>query len=60
MGVGRLVKLMSWVPALFGLTDWRKGKGGGLSTILRSGLKCGGLESKFGQGPRPHDRSGMG
>ena len=24
------------------------GKGGGLSTILRPSLKCGGLESKFG------------
>ena len=35
-------------------------KGGGLSTILRLGLKCGGLESKFGQGPRPLDRSGIG
>ena len=33
-------------------------KGGGLS-ILRPGLKCGGLESKFGRGPRPLDRSGM-
>ena len=31
-------------------TDWLEaGKGGGLSTILRPGLKCGGLESKFGQ-----------
>ena len=29
------------------------GKGGGLSTILRLGLKCGGLESKFGWGPDP-------
>ena len=36
------------------------GKGGGLSTTLRPGLKGGGLESKFGQGPGPHDRSGMG
>ena len=35
-------------------TDWLEaGKGGGLSTILRPGLKCGGLESKFGRGPRP-------
>ena len=33
-------------------TDWLEaGKGGGLSTTLRPGLKCGGLESKFGQGP---------
>ena len=36
------------------------GKGGGLSTILRPGLKCGDLETKFGRGPGPHDRSGMG
>ena len=35
-------------------------KGGGLSTILRPGLKCGGLEFKFGWGPRPLDRCGMG
>ena len=35
-------------------------KGGGLSTILRPGLKCGGLESKFEQEPRPYDRSGVG
>ena len=42
-------------------TDWLEvGKGGGLSTILRPGLKCGGLESKFGRGPGPLDRSGMG
>ena len=36
------------------------GKGGGLSTILRPGLKCGGLESKFGWGPGLRDNSGMG
>ena len=35
-------------------------KGGGLSTMLRPGLNCGGMESKFGRGPRPRDRSGMG
>ena len=40
MGVGRLVTLLSWVLALFGPIDWR-GKGGGLSTILRPGLRCG-------------------
>ena len=32
------------------------GKGGGQSTMLKPGLKCGGLESKFGRGPRPCDR----
>jgi hypothetical protein len=36
------------------------GIGGGLSTTLRSGLKCGGLESKFGWGPGTLDRSGTG
>ena len=30
------------------------------NTILRLGLKCGGLESKFGWGPGPRGRSGMG
>ena len=55
-----LVTLLSWVPVLSGQTNWRRGKGGGLSTILRSDLKSGGLESKFGRGPIPHDRSGMG
>ena len=29
------------------------GDGGGLSTTLSLGLRTGGLESKFGQGPRP-------
>ena len=32
------------------------GKGGGLSTILRLGLKCGGLESKFGRDLDPVTR----
>ena len=36
------------------------GDGGGLSTILSPGLRCGGLESKFGQGPRPRDKRVMG
>ena len=36
------------------------GKGGGLSTRLRPGLKCGGLESKFGRGSGPLDRSEVG
>ena len=34
--------------------------GGGLSTTLSLGLSCGGLESKFGRGPRPLDRRVMG
>ena len=36
------------------------GDGGGLSTTLSSGLKSWGLESKFGQGPRPCDRRVVG
>ena len=31
------------------------GDGGGLSTTLSPGLRCGGLESKFGRRPRPLD-----
>ena len=34
--------------------------GGGLSTTLSLGLKYGGLESKFGQGPGPLDRRVVG
>ena len=59
MGVGRLVALLSWVPALSGPTDWGR-DGGGLSTTLSLGLRCGGLESKFGHGPRPLDRRVVG
>ena len=36
------------------------GDGGGLSTTLRPGLRSRGLESKFGQGPRPCDRRVVG
>ena len=42
-------------------TNWLEaGKYGGLSTMLRPGLKCGGLESKLRRGAGPCDRSGMG
>ena len=34
--------------------------GGGLSTALSPGLRSGGSESKFGRGPRPHDRRVVG
>ena len=60
MGAERLVTLLSWVPALFGPTDWEAGKGESLSTILRLGLKYGGLESKFGWGSGPPDRRVVG
>ena len=36
------------------------GDGGGPCTALSLELRSGGLESKFGQGPRPHDRRVMG
>ena len=36
------------------------GDGGGLSTTLSPGLRSGGLESKFGQGPGPRDRRVVG
>jgi hypothetical protein len=43
MGAGRLVTLLSWVPALFGPTVMGGLLGGGLSTALRPGLRCWGL-----------------
>jgi hypothetical protein len=58
-----------WLEACYSLvmgsgsfrTDWLEaGIGGGLSTTLRPGLKCGSLESKFGRGPGTRDKSGMG
>ena len=58
MGVVRLITLLSWVSALSGLTFMGWVLGVGLSTILRSGPYDGGLEFKFGRGPRPLDRSG--
>ena len=36
------------------------GDGGGLSTALSPRLRSEGLESKFGRGPRPHDRRVVG
>ena len=36
------------------------GDGGGLSTTLSPGLRCGGLEFKFGRGPGPLDRRVVG
>ena len=43
-------------------SDWliRGGDGRGLSTTLSLGLRCGGLESKFGQGAGPLDRRMVG
>ena len=59
MGVGRLVALLLWVQ-LFSDRLIGGGDGGGLSTTLNSRLKSGGLESKFGQEPRPLDRRVVG
>jgi hypothetical protein len=53
IGAERLVTLLSWVLALFRPTVRGGLLGGGLSTVLRPGLKCSGLESQFGWGPRP-------
>ena len=36
------------------------GDSGGLSTALSLGLRGGGLDSKFGRGPRPYDRRVVG
>ena len=56
---GRLVALLSWIwlflDRLIG-----GGDGGGPCTTLTPGLRSGGLESKFGWGPRPRDRRVMG
>jgi hypothetical protein len=42
-------------------TDWLEaGIGRGLNTALRPGLKCGGLEFKFGRRPGTRDRSETG
>ena len=38
----------------------RGGDGGGPCTALSLGLRSGGLESKFGRGPRPLDKRVMG
>ena len=55
MGAGRLVTLLSWVPALSRLTDWRRGWWT-CKHRTKSGTQEQGLESKFGWGPRPRDR----
>ena len=59
MGVERLVTLLSWVPALSGPTFrvifWWKSL-----HRTESGTRSGGLESKFGRGPGPHDRRVVG
>ena len=48
---GRLVALLSWIQ-LFPDRLIGGGDGGGPSTTLSPGLRSGGLESKFGRGPR--------
>ena len=59
MDAGRLIALLSWVLALSRPTDWRQGWWRS-STALSLGLRSGGLESKFGWGPEPHDKRVMG
>ena len=60
MGVGKACCYLVVGSDSFRTDKLEAGKGGGLSTILRLGLKCGGLESKFGRGPGPRDRRVMG
>ena len=58
MGAGKTHCSLVVDPALFGPTDWRRG-GGGPCTALSLGFRGGGLESKFGWGPRhPGQESG--
>ena len=59
MGAGRLIALLSWVLALSRLTDWRRGWWRS-KHHTESGLRCGGLESKFGRGLGPLDRRVVG
>ena len=59
MGAGRLVALLSWIR-LFPDRLIGGGDGGGPCTALSSGLRNGGLESKFGWGPRHLGQEGDG
>ena len=56
---GRLVALLSWIR-LFLDRLIGGGDGGGPCTALSPGLRSGGLESKFGQGPRHLGQEGDG
>ena len=51
MGVGKTCCSLIVDPALSGPTDGRR-DGGGPCTALSPALRSGGLESKFGRGPR--------
>ena len=59
MGAGRLIGLLSWVLALFGPTDWRRGWSRS-KHHTEPGTHEWGLESKFGRGPGPLDRRVVG
>ena len=59
MGAGKTCRSLIVDPALFGPTDGRR-DGGGPCTALSPRLRSRGLESKFEQGPGPHDRRVMG
>ena len=58
-GSGRLIALLSWVLALSGPTDWRRGWWRS-KHHTESGTQEWGLESKFGRGPGPLDRRVVG
>ena len=59
MRAGMLVALLSWVPTLFGPTDWRR-RWWRSKHHTESGTQVWGLESKFGWGPGPLDRRVVG
>ena len=59
MGAGKTCCSLVMDPALSELTDGRQ-DGGGPCTALSLGLRSGGLESKFGWGPRHPGQVGDG
>ena len=59
MGVGRLIALLSWVPALFGPTDWRPGWWRS-KHHTKSETQVWGLGVQVWMGPGPLDRRVMG
>ena len=59
MGAGSLIALLSWVLALSGLTDWRRGWWRS-KHHTESGTQVWGLESKFGRRSGPLDRRVVG
>ena len=59
MGTWKTVALLSWVPALFRPTDWRRGWWRSLHRT-KSGTQEWGFGVQVSMGPRPYDRRVMG